>query len=460
VTTRGSEAIAITQAKPSETVHVELRFGEGTLRCVGTLRDAAGAAVAGATMEGGGSRTVTPADGTFALTFTRSGIKRIRIAAPDGRKSDRFVDVADGVDLRWDPVLRPMWRIAGRVVDGAGGWENGSALFEVALVPVPPWAWPATPQGWRSTSRDGSFAFENVQPSRYRLVAMAGSMMGSLPVATSAEFDSEQKDFVFRLPATIKPKARVTAKLVDAQSRPIEKAVLCIEPVDNTTTAWAESNAAGIVARGPLAPWRYRFYAKDCPGGLVTDLGERDVVTSDVDLGTVTFAAPGRARMTWTADGDVAPGTAHGTIVSVLADGWRVGVAGAFDFSGPSPASWLLAPGRYVVRATGGTIEGVERTFEVRSGEETAVDVPLRAAPQRRVALRFPLGPPSIGRVRITDAAGGFVHESQLLATDLLVPLAPGRFRVAVDVTETITVSGTLDVPAENAPERLEVVLR
>jgi hypothetical protein len=40
------------------------------------------------------------------------------------------------------------------------------------------------------------------------------------------------------------------------------------------------------------------------------------------------------------------------------------------------------------------------------------------------------------------------------------VPLTAGSYRVDVDVTESITVHGTLEVPADNAPESFDVPLR
>ncbi len=60
--------------------------------------------------------------------------------------------------------------------------------------------------------------------------------------------------------------------------------------------------------------------------------------------------------------------------------------------------------------------------------------------------------------VRDPNAADDVEQETWLAA--LRTPLLPGRYRVDVDVTETITLHGEIAVPAENAPEALDVVLR
>jgi hypothetical protein len=325
------------------------------------------------------------------------------------------------------------------------------------LEPLSPWCFHWRVPRMALTKADGAFSFDDIEPGEYRVRVFDPSSHGGMTLATSGAIDAARDNVVIQVDADRWPKARVSCRLLRANGTPYEGARL---GVDDDMWSGASADKSGFVAGRTVPPGRYRLYAQEWKDGQVLDLGVRDIGTADVALGTLTFPPQGRAVLSWAQVG-VATGEAPKcSIFGVLGDGYRVAAVRNPPVDPSAPATLTLSPGAYVVRVTGGGVQGIERTFRVESGADVSVDVPLRAVPKRRIRPAFPLGRPKVAWMRITDDAGGFVHEALLVGPEFMAPLAPGRYRVEAVVTETITLHGAFDVPADGAPERFDVFLR
>jgi hypothetical protein len=324
-------------------------------------------------------------------------------------------------------------------------------------VPVLQWTTRRSDPGLSAHVKDdGTFVFEDVEPGRYRIHALLTSSQGGQTLVPSGEIDGPDDRVIVKIGADQRAKAHVTARLLREDGTPFVRASFIIEA---TQSSWVSAFQTGFVSSSAVPPGRYRLYAREFGEGQILDLGVRDIGATDIALGTLTFPPQGSVTLAWTRSGPPPGGEIRCSVFRVLTDGHRVTVVRDPPVELSKPTTVALSPGAYVLRVTGDDVQGAERMFEVRSGADAAVDVSLRAATKKHVRLRFPLAPPPIGRIRVTDDAGGFVHETLLLGPEFMVPLTPGRYRVDVDVTETITVSGTLDVPAANAPDVFDVRL-
>jgi RNA polymerase sigma-70 factor (ECF subfamily) len=457
-TTSGTSVV---DARPAETVDVELTLGaNGPRKWRGTLRDKAGAPIAGAQVWAGGCmETTSGSDGAFLVSGLGPGHNGVLISLPGGHVAHRSVYVDPDFDLDWDPAIGTAWRISGRLVDGSGRPTTGPALGGLWLWPVEPWSCGLfLPPGCAEVKPDGSFAFDDIEPGAYRVQVTAASANGSLTIVESDLIDSARTDVVIRVGEEHRPRARVSGRLVRADGTPYEGACLTIDGLGGWS--WVYADKSGWFARSAVPPNRYHLCVQDWKAGQILDLGVRDIGASDVALGTLTFPPQGRAVVAWTPTGVAAGEAPKCMILRVLGDGYRVAAVPNPPIDPTTNATLTLSPGAYVARVTGGGVQGVERAFRVESGADVAVDVPLRAAPRRRIRPNFPMGRPKIAWMRVTDDAGGFVHETLLVGPEFMAPLAPGRFRVEAVVTETITLRGAFDVPADGAPERFDVVLR
>jgi RNA polymerase sigma-70 factor (ECF subfamily) len=457
----GSERCKVdAEAKPSQTLDLVLRLGRSAC-WRGTVRDRDGRPIAGATVDAQpGGRTTSAADGTFTVTGLRAGGLRVVVRTPDHRTFERLRSFQGGGDLAWDPVFGSGMRIAGRVVSDVRADDRPVGVAcTVLLVPAEPWR-PLLATGSFPTQADGSFAFDDVDAGSYRVCAMdVGGAPTVLPMAVSTVVSASREGVEVVVANAGGPKAHVAGRIVGADGKPFPAAGT-VDLAETRQQRAFSVDEAGLFRTAALPPGRYRIRVRAKDDLRLLDLGSRAIGVDDVDLGTVTLPPQGRAHVRWTRTGEPA-GELRTVIESIAPDGARTSVEEA---SGPVRAgdgTWQLSPGRYCVRVSGATIQGCERVFDVSAGTDTDVlEIPVVAAPTRVLTLRFPADAPGAARVRITDATGAFVHESDWTGGALNVALAPGHFRFEVSVTATLRMLGVLDVPSDGAPAALDVVLR
>jgi hypothetical protein len=202
---------------------------------------------------------------------------------------------------------------------------------------------------------------------------------------------------------------------------------------------------------------------------------------ADIDLGTLRFPKPGRVRFVPERSG---PGSDRAVRISILRVGsfeppvewggplgwgwWSCSSANT-ELAGDDAIAERLCPGRYVAWVAAvvppfqPTFGRPEIPFEIRSGETTDVKIPIRVAPVRTIRLCCAGTCPSQATAAFVDATGVIVGRSWTGPTagwDCQVCLAPGHHDVVVLTSDRRRLTGTLDIPAEDAPDKFDVVVR
>lgn len=432
---------------------------------------------------------VTAADGTWRIDGVPTG-DVLAVAEKAGLFHVRQTIRAEpGKDLRWDVKLAARGVITGRLVDEydhplAGPGTDHNACWRVGALLWPPWMrwWSyidgcsgppgSPPTGIHEpafgivTDAQGRFTLPVDRGVLHRLrVGLPGSFGRAL---LTGPMSGGLADVVVRVPSSRMPHAHVRCRLVASDGSPIEKAkgYLCHD--DGDFAGEAVFDAAGGWVSRPVSPGRYSLVVHDATRGM-REFGPWDVPdAADVDVGTLRMPPVGRVR--FAASGDMSAVCID--VCRAVADpparwvshSWNF-FAGRAELGGGTPSAELdLSPGRYRARvfvAPATEIEEVEVAFEVRSGETTTATIPLRVAPWRAVGFRCPGATPAYVGSTLTDSEGAVVGH-RVGAGDGVswFRLPPGRYAAVVDTSDERRLTGTLDVPAENAPERYVVVLR
>jgi hypothetical protein len=401
----GTSQWVIVASAPAVTA-VEVRLPGPTV-LEGTVRDAAGVALAGASVGlddrhlGLGSQTTTDAEGRYRLEdLPARTVDAVRVSASATGYAPAETSLAGdrSATARWDPVLRRSPQMPLRVVDEEGRPMEGLVLQ----------AWVSGFSGYGGharTDREGRARIDLQGDDTYEVRASTtedGDV--SLPFAHLPGRRAQPQEFEWRIPSSARPSARVRGRVrVESGTLPVGASAGLMLLRASTGAMARVDPATGAFESLRLPPGLYEV-SITVPGYGARSLGERRLAADQtLDVGEVLLRAPGRLRVTVERPaGDVGwlnGNATSGTTTTWLNDWSREGVGilpvlqpGAYDVCVLSPQSKSIGTGSVVVE----------------SGQ--AVELTIRLVPAREVKLRFvrPAGTPEpegLG-VRVTPENG------------------------------------------------------
>lgn len=458
----------------------------------GTIRDAKGGPVAGAvvSVEGAGS-SKTAADGTWSVAGVAPGDILVTAQSPGRFRVQTILRVAAGETRSWDATIGTPGKISGHVVDEYGHpltvprGATGNHGWQVIAIPSERWMQQPNSETWDVlTDATGAFALR-VSPDALFRLCVRNLDSRSLSLLTEP-MSAGLGDVTLRVLPGNMPHAHVHCRLEDSKGAALtgdaaSMRVFLFQHDRVFAGHVAVDEGKGDWVSSRLAPGTYDVVASHPSVGTFEfpPVEVRDA--ADVDLGVLRFPAPGRVRFTPARSGpgsEAVASVSSGRLLSRLAPdvlyawswgiGWFWGAGPSVELRGDAAVEVEMCPGRYsasvhVPFPPTDPIENVELPFEVRSGETTEVTVPLRAAPARTIHLQFPGSAPSQVMLTVSDTAGIVAGRRWLRPRDHPDPtirLVPGRHQVVVFTSDRRRLSGTLDIPAEKAPDVFNVVLR
>jgi hypothetical protein len=465
--------------------------------CSGTIRDVHGKPIAGVAVSvEGGASTKSAADGTWSIAGVSPGEALVTAEIHGRFRVQTLLTVAAGETRRWDATIGTPGHLRGHVFDEYGhplvGDKSTDRGWMVAASPVPDWVCGpylrgASPEKWHVlTDADGAFDLWVHPGVLFRLcvsVRAPGPEWWSRALTTEP-MTAGLCDVTLRVPPENMPHARIRCCFEDSRGKAVsaapgtEVALLQSDRHFATHLTIAFDAAKSEWVSNRLAPGEYSVVAglPSCGTYEFPAVCVRDA--ADVDLGTLRLPPTGRVRFTPARSGAGSDGVAHAFVRRILSrdgsdalgpilGGW--GGRLAADNADDAAVESDCLPGRYVAFVNGTKpsdmrAQNVEIPFEVRSGETTNVTIPLRSPPPRAMTLRYPGARPWQAMVTASDADGIVEARWRLIDEQDFPPellrLAPGRHAIVVWTSDRRRLTGTLDIPDENAPEKFDVVLR
>jgi hypothetical protein len=388
----------------------------------GTVRDAAGRPVPGASLSAWGGSVPVPFagatsadDGSYVVRGVPSDATSLRawLGQRDPVEVTRPVQVAPGDELPWDPVLDLGRRVDGRVVTADGRPAGRHALAFRDVEPPEPWSVDV------DTDALGRFTLGACPGGTFMVEVYdwtAGE--GALPLAVVHGVRASGGEIVLTIPADVEPTAYVTARLAASEDAPEGDVRLSL-----TSAAQHDARARGAPVRrdeetgadtfGPLVPGDYELFLVQTRGmgGLRGRLPVPDLRAGETrDLGTVTPPARGRVVVRLARDGEgVAP-----RLSLVTAGDGAGGLSPYVEWEGGGD-TWtaLAAAGRYRLSAFAPDVAPRLRDVTVEPGRDT--EVVIDTGPIVRTDLTFELpvegpDPPHLAWA-VRDARGETVVE-------------------------------------------------
>lgn len=382
-------------------------------------------------------RVSTAEDGTFSSTRAWSdergrfelrgaGIGAVLLhAGGDGRGQDRVeMTLRSGARATWNPVLRPIPRVFGTLLDAL---DQPVAKRELAL-------WQGLERRnvqYTFTDEHGSFAFDVAAEASSVLVVESGSR--DFPSLVRRGVVASRDPLELRLADVAGDLATLAGHIVGADGAPVDGARLSVwhlgAAVGHDLLVGRES---AFELRVPHGDVRIEAAGEGHPP---CSLGERNLLPGErIDLGALVLPAPafvvghlhgwsladpGSIRVDWYVGADRLP-----TRGTVEAGGFR------------SPP---LPPGTHVAAVQGTGISRLELEVAVEEGQVLRLDVHLSRAPTRRVVLEVPPGAPrpTFLEVRLTGADGCLHWRSSAPSPpagpiELRVSAPPGDYTLSV----------------------------
>jgi len=255
-------------------------------------------------------------------------------------------------------------------------------------------------------------------------------------------------ELVLSVPDARIPSARIFGAVLDEEGKPVPDAQLVPMTPDTYSVAVETCDpGTGRFALGPLPPARVRLHVRVPRRGEIV-VGPRELAAGETwDVGVLRLQPEGRLRLRFV--GDVESTGEVELALDTLPFPER-----AFEGEGVERLSPPLAPGAHTLRVGGGPYEELALPFEVRSGAETVLDVPLRRGWRTLVAARVSNTVPWI-ELRVTLPGGVLERMLYERRDDLLVGtlhLPAGTFAVEA-VSGGRSVLGTLVVEPRDRDE-------
>lgn len=467
---------------------VELGLGRAdeapaSAQLCGEVRTTRGKPIVGASVSIDGVATArTDSDGRWSIPAAAPGEALVTIACV-GARVQALARVAAGETWRWNATIGTPGVLRGRVVDEYGhpltrnpATANGRG-WVVSAEPEQPWMNRPDAECWGAmTDENGEFRLRVSPDALFRLQVRATDSLA--PSLWTEPISGGLADITLRVPPEGMPRSRVRCRVEDVdRSEPSPGAALEVRL--HTTDGRAAGSLSFDAATGRwvsdrLPEGRYCVVAGTAARHQAFPSFEiRDA--ADVDLGTLRLPRPGRVRFVPDRSGPSSDGP---VLLSLFGVRSFVSDAGELhtslrhlwsargpDLSGDAPVEVAMSPGLcYVsnIPTQPGVVERVHVPFEVRVGETTLVRVPLRGAPVRAVRLAFPGRAPSQALALFVDPHDRWVGGRWVIRPDqqISIRLGEGRHAISVLTSDRRRLSGSVDVPADDAPDRLDVVLR
>jgi protocatechuate 3,4-dioxygenase beta subunit len=368
-------------AGATATQRIELAAG-GTVR--GTVTNTDGKPVARATVEINDHwdlqrfQTQSTADGAFELTGLPLGEIRLRCKHDDHGKAEALVQTTAADTVVCDLKLSRGIVLRGHVVDSDGQPVPGVDLWCDGEGAAREWG------GFPQTDAKGQFAVTNCPEQgtiRIRCYATGFAELEQRGI------DPRSADVTLRLQRAVARTVRILGTLVGPDGRPVANAQ--VEGVNrdaSASTGLEPTDNAGRFTLGPLSPdmWRVRVTSSDHPEFTSE---ERQLGTNATwDLGTITLARGGRARVRLV--GPPRDGAAFCVVDAASRRRfWGVSHAAAGD-----RRTSVLAEGDYLLLVMGKGVAQQALPFTIRAGEDVVVDVDLQQGIAQRIVCDVPAG--------------------------------------------------------------------
>ena len=422
-------------------------------RVAGRVVDAEGNALAGASVTVladapfATPRATSASDGRFELVGL-GGRVRLRTQGDAGRDEVELA-LAAGEAREWNPVLRPIPTISGRLLDahGAPVAERELTLFEQGPF--------QRGRVYVTTDARGVFTFGATRSCEHVLMVLGDA---PLPELVVRGVRPALETLELRLPDPTATRAFLAGRLLDPDGEPLAGARLGLHHADDDVDgevlladdgrfefalpsgtlelqASAEGQASFVLGRWTLA------------AGERIDLGSRRFPRAAFVHGVLAGVPESASlRLDWrdSAERDLGRGS----------------LAEALYRSPP------LAPGACTLLVQGDGVESREFSFTLEEGTDALRDLELRPAPMRTVELVLPPDAPRPGafRARARDderrvcweLAASFAPTGALAFT---LSARPGRVRLEVEVDTGLRGEEWVDIAddAEPVPARIEL---
>ena len=348
---------------------------------VGTVRDALGRPLAGQWIR------VGPEDGPFTASGTSGGDGSFRVGSlavarphvawieggPLGTARHEFVALPGQVEV-WNAVLTVGPEVVGRVLDERGqplaGWR--------VRIEDDPFTAVDADSASTQTAADGSFRFRNVHERAH--VVMIAAPSSAFLLAERHGVVPGQEELLFLVRDDARLTARVVGTMVDEAGQAVPEMQVMVVPEDYAQSPILNPDPrTGAFDSGPAPSGLTQVYVRT-PGRAPFLLGPRLLAPGETwDLGEVRLVPEGTLLVRLV--GDAPPGP---ELELLLAANFEA----RFTGDGFERRSSPLRPGVQRLQLRGGEYEEILAECEVRSGQETVVELPLQRGWQAPVAVK------------------------------------------------------------------------
>lgn len=410
-------------------------------RVFGTVRDGAGAPVAGAEVRHGEyarfatAFTKTNARGQFRLTGLPAGVVSVSATKDETGTATARLSLVAGVPQEWNPVLDAGRVLRVRLVGGEREPLIDWVVDAACLKPLP-----GTRRLWSEQTRsdeNGGIRIAGCPDGDLRLEIRDPSY-GRVPVRTVPDARADGAELVVEIGEDVLPTASLRGAVLDAAGRP---------PADGGSvrarrsgSRYAETAdldpATGRFDLPALAPGDYRLVVST-EGHPDETLATAVLVPRQVtDLGELRLTRAGAVQLA--VDGVVGGFAPFERVLITPAEGRPVA-----ELRAAPPAPEPLLPGRYQLIATGTGVAPVRVWVDVTAGVTATATLPAVAGIECRVRVRVegPAGsePPRLFAVvvRVAGEADavvdqGAIFDQQEGPLELVRWLRPGSYEVEV----------------------------
>jgi hypothetical protein len=462
----------------------------------GTVRDASGLPVAGATIAaalteqvaGDGAAGDGAAVGAPPRPAAHDEAEVLAYSGPDGvyllwapplgdaRLTARFgsernphaqvsevLAVEAGAELTWDPVLELGARLQGRVVRADGEPAALLGLVICAQGPAPRFAVKG------GTDSAGRFSLVALPDAPLTIEVHARDAGKSL-LAVAQDVLPGGDELLIVLPGDTSVPAGVRGRVVDEAGRPLPAAEVVVDSdrglrhgAPRPESVLAVDPGSGAFQSGPLAPGRWQLDVRvPADVGAARNDGRRwrtELLLAPGewrDVGAIELPLDGALHLTLRLPAGVSLGFHPVRFERILSDGTAEATAGSVR---GTETTLPFPPGDYRLRTGGPGLAQRTVPFTIASGATTELELELTPGTLVRTQVVLPDGTGASGlRLTLLDNGGSVVHETSVSVPDQPVDgqgtvqatfsVAPGVYRAQFARPGRPVRERTLTVPA------------
>ena len=463
-----AQCTSTAEVRAGETAHADVRLSDQVI-VEGAVHDGDGRPLAKVFVVHKEGETFlrvlskTAEDGTFRLVGLPVGDFHLKASLQGTGSAEVDLHGVAGAVLHWDAVLSSGHSIAGRIFGPVEGL--GDLLVEGR---------PTKPPGrgvMTHADADGKFKFTDLEDKSYDLVVFTSKRM---PLARASGVSPGTTDLRMEIERASLPSARIRGRLVASGDRPVDAEIrLSMKETSNFSTGMTlrSDPATGRFEAGPLPPGDWTLSIR--PPGLVprTIPGRALAAEETWDLGDVEISSGGVLVVVAKMEDGSEPPAENEKTSDVpprffVTDGPSAPVE-TLTAVGSEARSGPLAPGPHILRIQSSIdppIAAAKVPFEIVAGQETRLDLVLRAGKKVTIAIRDPSTPSSELRVFVATKDGTYVGFSMLgdLRSgrgEAAFRLLDGEYRVTAMDKDGRTREGTIVVTA-GGPDTFEPELK